>query len=122
MNTVQLRDLSSIYGYTTPSLFIEAILGYLNVYLNVKDENKLNDNHIREIGRQLSSRFKVLTIGEVWLFFERVMKGEFGIFYNSIDPIQLNKWSTEFMERRGKIILEDEKLMIYIRDREWEAL
>lgn len=121
MNTIQLQDLNVMYSANSASLMIESLIMYLNMFLNVKDENKLHDWHIQELGRQLYRTFKAITIGEVWLFFDSVLKGDFGQFFNCIDPIQLNRWAHEYMIQRGQLIIKDDSLMTFIRNREWDS-
>lgn len=119
--TFTVRDLKVIYSEETPCLLIESYLNYLNAYLNLKDDSKLNAMQIRNIARQLGNILGNVTLGELWYFFNQIMSGHFGEFYGNIDPVKIAVWARQYMNERGAIITKDQNLRRHIEARNYKA-
>lgn len=120
-NTFNLRDLKVIYSDNTPCLLIETYLAYLNHHLNFKDEYKLHEAQIKNLGRQLLIILGEITMGELWLFFEQIFNSHFDNFYGNIDPMKITSWARQYMSERGDVILKDHELNRFLRDRNWNT-
>ncbi len=118
-NTFTLRDLGVIYTENTPGLLIESYLLYLNHQMNFKDDHKLNESQIKNLGRQLLTILGDITMGELWLFFDQVFTGHFDQFYGNVEPMKIPIWARQYMSKRGDIIQKDFELSRHIRDRNW---
>ena len=116
-DTFNISDLKYIYSEKTPTMLIEAYLIHLNVYSNFKEEKKMNEFQIRTCARQLFKTMAGVTLAELWLFFDRIMSGYFGVFYNNIDPVCINKWAKDYMLERGMMMLRDQDIRKCLDDR-----
>ncbi|MBR8535433.1 hypothetical protein KDU71_07660 [Carboxylicivirga sediminis] len=119
-NTFSLRDLKVLYTEKTPAVLIESYLVYLNLHLNFKDEFKLSNSQIENLGRQLLTILGDITMGELWLFFDQVFTGYFDKFFGNIDPMTITRWARQYMSERGDVIMKDKALYQFIRDRNFK--
>jgi hypothetical protein len=108
-NVIKLSELKNIYGEDTVYEFINIWTVTLNDYINVNQDNKMNDPQIQETSRYIYEDFFFLNIAEFALVFKKIKKGEYGEFYGRIDGSTILKCFRAYRRERGVAVVKIEK-------------
>jgi hypothetical protein len=100
-NTIKLRELSDCYGDGNISNWIAAWL----VSISSKMDFPISTEQATTTSVLILEELYMINISEFTLFFKRLLKGDYGIFYGKFNMQTIICACKEFRMQRGKVIL-----------------
>lgn len=97
---VKLREIANTYNQQTPILLIEAWLFQLTKFMGWEVE----DCQIRQTALFLYEDNSFWNLPELTLFFKKLSKGQYGMFYGKFDGLKICSAAREYRFQRGMII------------------
>lgn len=121
-NKPLFHEIEKVYGKGCVTDVLVAYLFKFQSLLNIKDENKLNNDQISMCADNILPFLRGLTIGEIAMMFKRFSSGEFGKFYGNIDIMTIGEWVRAFKKKRSEVILKNNDVRKYIlmRDQNYD--
>ena len=100
-NTIKLRELADCYGDENVSNWIAAWL----VSLSSKMDFQISPEQAITTSMFILEELYMINIAEFSLFFKRLLKGHYGVFYGKFNIQTILIACKEFRMQRGKILL-----------------
>jgi hypothetical protein len=99
-NTVKLRELSDCYGDENITNWISAWL----IVLANKMDFQISPEQVGTTSILILEELYMINIAEFTLFFKKLLKGSYGIFYGKFNIQTILLACKEFRMQRGKVI------------------
>jgi len=100
-NTIKLRELSDCYGDENITNWISAWL----VSLSSKMDFQISTEQVTSTSLLILEELYMINISEFTLFFKRLLKGDYGIFYGKFNMQTIVVACKQFRMQRGKVFL-----------------
>jgi hypothetical protein len=100
-NTIKIRELSDCYGDENITNWISAWL----VSLSSKMDFQISTEQVTSTSLLILEELYMINISEFTLFFKRLLKGDYGIFYGKFNIQTIILACKQFRMQRGKVFL-----------------
>lgn len=93
------------YGNEPVEGIIKLYLIELSELINLK--RPLSEKQIDVIASMAVSQYYNMTIADISIMFKKVLKGDYGDFYESLDVPKVMKWFSAYFSERCEVAMED---------------
>jgi len=97
---IRLSDLQFAYNKETGIDLLRAWLMNLSIYLGLDSDGQI----IKSIARELYSEIYMFNLSELTLYFSKLRRGYYGIFYGRFDGMMIVSSGREYRAQRGYVL------------------